>query len=62
MRRQPVNAIRFLVTCIFCFSALASAQTAEELVAKNIQVKGGMEKIKAFSSLRTTSDFDAQGF
>jgi hypothetical protein len=62
MRRQPVNAIRFLVTCIFCFSALTSAQTAEELVAKNIQAKGGMEKIKAISSLRSTSDFDAQGF
>jgi hypothetical protein len=57
-----VNAIRFLVTCIFCVSALASAQTAEELVAKNIQAKGGMEKIKALTSLRTASDLDAGGF
>jgi len=57
-----VNAIRFLVTCIFCFSALASAQTAEELVAKNIQAKGGIDKIKAISSLRTSSDLDAGGF
>jgi hypothetical protein len=57
-----VNAIRFLVTCIFCFSALASAQTAEELVAKNIQAKGGMDKIKAITSLRTSSDLDAGGF
>jgi hypothetical protein len=57
-----VNAIRFLVTCIFCFSALASAQTAEELVAKNIQAKGGMDKIKAITSLRTASDLDAGGF
>ncbi len=57
-----MNAIRFLVTCIFCFSALASAQTAEELVAKNIQAKGGIDKIKAISSLRTSSDLDAGGF
>lgn len=57
-----MNAIRFLVTCIFCFSALASAQTAEELVAKNIQAKGGMDKIKAISSLHTSSDLDAGGF
>ena len=57
-----MNAIRFLVTCIFCFSALASAQTAEELVAKNIQAKGGMDKIKAITSLRTSSDLDAGGF
>ena len=57
-----MNAIRFLVTCIFCFSALASAQTAEELVAKNIQAKGGMDKIKAITSLRTASNLDAGGF
>ena len=57
-----MNAIRFLVTCIFCFSALASAQTAEELVAKNIEAKGGLTKIKAISSLRTSSNLDAGGF
>jgi len=37
--------------------ALASpvhAQTADELVAKNIKAKGGMDKIKAMKSLRAT--------
>jgi hypothetical protein len=57
-----VNAIRFLVTCIFCFSALASAQTAEELVARNIQAKGGIEKIKAIKTVRMSLDLDAGGF
>jgi hypothetical protein len=31
-----------------------AAQTAEELVAKNIQAKGGIDKIKAIHSLRMT--------
>jgi len=38
------------------------AQTADELVAKNIQAKGGLEKIKALKSLRMTASFDAGGF
>ncbi len=39
-----------------------SGQTAEELVAKNLQAKGGIEKIKALKSLRMTASFDASGF
>jgi len=33
---------------------MASAQTADELVAKNLQAKGGVEKIKAIKTLRDT--------
>jgi hypothetical protein len=40
----------------------AAAQTADELVAKNLQAKGGVEKIKAIKSLRMTGDFDTSGF
>jgi hypothetical protein len=36
------------------FAALLPAQTAEELVAKNLQARGGIEKIKAISTLRMT--------
>jgi hypothetical protein len=35
-------------------AAIAPAQTAEELVAKNMQAHGGIEKIKALRSLRMT--------
>jgi len=37
------------------------AQTAEELVAKNIAAKGGMDKIKAIRSLRTSGKFQQGG-
>jgi hypothetical protein len=37
-----------------CCTAAASAQTAEELVAKNIDARGGIAKIKAIRTLRMT--------
>ena len=46
--------------CLMPASALS--QTAEELVAKNLQARGGIEKIKAIKSLRMTGQFDASGF
>ena len=36
------------------FAALLSAQTADELVNKNLQAHGGVEKVKALHSLRMT--------
>ncbi len=35
-------------------AALSPAETADELVAKNIQARGGMEKIKSVQSMRMT--------
>lgn len=42
------------VTAGLAFAALLSAQTAEELVSKNLQAHGGVEKLKALHSLRMT--------
>ena len=53
---------RSLVVGLLCCAAAASAQTAEELVAKNLQAKGGVEKIKAIKSLRLTGRMDQGGF
>jgi hypothetical protein len=39
-----------------------SAQTAEELVAKNLQAKGGLEKIKAIKSLRFAGRYQQGSF
>ena len=53
---------RSLVVGVLCCAAAATAQTAEELVAKNLQAKGGVEKIKAIRSLRMTGRMDQGGF
>ena len=37
---------------LICCSAISLAQTADELVAKNLQAKGGIEKIKAIKTQR----------
>src|SRR2546430_15889037 len=37
------------------------ATSAEELVSKNIEAKGGMEKIKALKTVRVTGKLDAGG-
>jgi len=42
------------LTAVCCFTLFAHAQTAEELIQKNIEAKGGLEKIKAIKSVRIT--------
>src|SRR6266436_8400425 len=44
-----------------CPSVVARAQTADELVSKNIQAKGGIDKIKAIKSVRIFEKFDGGG-
>jgi hypothetical protein len=43
-----------LLPAALCLSLISSAQTAEELVAKNIEAKGGMDKIMAIKTMRMT--------
>lgn len=43
-----------LLPAVLCLSFFSFAQTADELVAKNIEAKGGMDKIKAIKTLRWT--------
>jgi hypothetical protein len=44
------------------FTGLLSAQTAEELVGRNLQAKGGVDKIKSIKSLRMTGNFRQGSF
>lgn len=42
------------ITMLALLAPIASAQTVDELIAKNITAKGGMEKMKAVSTYRAT--------
>jgi hypothetical protein len=50
-----------LLIAICCFAVCSQAQTADELIAKNIQARGGMEKIRAIKTLRMTGKVERGG-
>ena len=50
-----------MLVAISCLSVFALTQTAEELVNKNIQAKGGVDKIKTIKSVRMTGKLNAGG-
>jgi hypothetical protein len=45
-----------------CSTSLLAAQTAEELVAKNLEAHGGVDKIKGIKSYRFTGKFQQGSF
>lgn len=56
---------KFLLPVFFVFvptAGVASAQTVDQVIAKNIQARGGLEKLKAIKSLRTTVKFSDGSF
>lgn len=50
-----------VLAAVAAASVCAWAQTADELIAKNIEAKGGIEKIKAIKSVRITGKLDGGG-
>ncbi len=40
-----------LLIAVCCFGVFSRSQTADELIAKNIQARGGIEKMKAIKTL-----------
>lgn len=46
-----------VLLAVSCFNGFARPQTAEELVNKNIQAKGGIDKIKSVKTRRMTGKF-----
>lgn len=51
-----------VLVAVSCLGVFARAQTAEELVNKNIQAKGGLEKISTITSVRMTGKLEGDDF
>jgi len=52
---------RFLAVGLL-FACLTHAQTVDEIIAKNIQARGGEEKLKSFQTIRATGKLTMGGF
>jgi hypothetical protein len=54
------HALHVLIA-VFCCGLFSYSQTADELIVKNIEARGGMEKLKAIKSLRMTCRYEGIG-
>jgi hypothetical protein len=50
-----------VLAAVCCLGIFSYSQTADELIAKNIQARGGMEKMKAIKTMRITGKFEGGG-
>jgi outer membrane lipoprotein-sorting protein len=65
IRPKFIKVCRFFAPVIAALGMVAGgakAQTVDEIIAKNIQAHGGLEKLKAVKSLRTTVKFSDGSF
>src|SRR5215472_14830232 len=65
LRRSAVQMLKSTLTAfaaLTLFSPTITAQTVDEIIAKNIQARGGLEKLQSVSSLRQTGIFSAGSF
>ena len=56
-----MRAYLSVLLMLLCVTLSASSQTADELVSKNIQARGGIEKIKAVQTYRATGKLTSGG-
>jgi outer membrane lipoprotein-sorting protein len=57
VHRLSLSVLVLLACCV----SVAYAQTVDEIVAKNIQAKGGAEKLKSVQSMKLTGHLSARG-
>jgi hypothetical protein len=50
-----------VLIAVCCLAVNSRSQTADELIAKNVQARGGMEKMKAIKTLRMKGRFEGEG-
>lgn len=58
---MPARLILTLLTLLPA-AVLLKAQTADDLVARNLQARGGLEKIKAIQTFRSAGKSESDGF
>ena len=55
------RALTLILSVTFLFAVQAYAQTVDELVKKNIDARGGIQKLKALKSIKATGKMTQQG-
>jgi outer membrane lipoprotein-sorting protein len=58
---RVVRVITWLFAIVAVTAAASYAQTVDEIVAKNLEAKGGVEKLRTVNSVKTTARIKAQG-
>ena len=58
---RTIPRVAAAVLVVLCAAPAASAQTVDELVARNLAAKGGVEKLRSIQTLRQTSRMNMQG-
>jgi len=53
---------KFLCCAALFLAGTAGAQTVDEIIAKNIQARGGLDKLKAVKTIRMTAKINQGGF
>lgn len=56
-----MRRLTFTTVVAFLFSYSLSAQTVDEIIAKNIEAKGGLARIKALQTIRITGNVEFGG-
>jgi outer membrane lipoprotein-sorting protein len=58
--RRTLTVIAAVMAAAFLVSSTASAQTLDDIIAMNLKAKGGLEKIRATSTVRMTGHVNAK--
>ncbi len=56
-----LKKIGSLMLCVFCIAVFVGAETLDEVLAKNYEAKGGLDKLKAVNSVKVTGTMNMGG-
>lgn len=56
-----MRKLSFFAPALLLFSVALSAQSVDDIIAKNIAAKGGLAKLKSINTLRITGNFETGG-